>query len=136
MGLDVTHDCWHGAYSAFGRFREQLALKIGVNLNMMEGFWRMRDYLRPDAPDRMGPPMKWEALKPDPLHILLNHSDCEGIIAHADCAPLAKRLREIAKEFEPGFAAGGHLIGVREACLTFAEGLNKADEEGEDVEFH
>ena len=80
--------------------------------------------------------MKWSALKPDPLWVLLNHSDCEGEIELKDCRPLATRLRELAAQFEPGEDAGGHLPGMREACLTFAEGLERADAAGENVKFH
>jgi hypothetical protein len=29
MGLDTTHDCWHGAYSAFMRWRRKLAEVAG-----------------------------------------------------------------------------------------------------------
>lgn len=32
MGLDTTHDCWHGAYSAFHRFRHGIARAIGLDL--------------------------------------------------------------------------------------------------------
>jgi hypothetical protein len=30
-----------------------------------------------------------------PLHVLLNHSDCEGCIEVDDCIPLADRLEEV-----------------------------------------
>ena len=130
MGLDTTHGCWHGAYSAFGRCRVGLAKEIGINLNLMEGFSGRG--LNGIAFD----PMKWSALKPDPLHILLNHSDCEGSIAPEDCAPLAARLREVAAGIEPGRDAGGHLDGIREAAITFAEGLERAAAANEPVEFH
>ncbi len=29
MGLDTSHDCWHGAYSAFGRWRRAIAEAAG-----------------------------------------------------------------------------------------------------------
>ncbi len=38
MGLDTTHDCWHGPYSSFNRWRTQLAAEIGLPLPLMEGF--------------------------------------------------------------------------------------------------
>lgn len=39
MGLDTTHGCWHGAYSAFMRWREKLAEVAGIPLWLMEGFY-------------------------------------------------------------------------------------------------
>lgn len=40
MGLDTTHGCWHGAYSAFMRWREKLAEVAGLPpLMLMEGFY-------------------------------------------------------------------------------------------------
>lgn len=38
MGLDVSHDCWNGAYSAFMRFRSNLAAAIGIDIMNMENF--------------------------------------------------------------------------------------------------
>ena len=29
MGLDISHDAWHGAYSAFNRFRQKVAQAMG-----------------------------------------------------------------------------------------------------------
>jgi hypothetical protein len=29
MGLDTSHDCWHGAYSAFMRWRSELCRAAG-----------------------------------------------------------------------------------------------------------
>ena len=40
MGLDTTHDCWHGAYSAFMRWRQEIARIAGLPpLDLMEGFY-------------------------------------------------------------------------------------------------
>ncbi|QGH79670.1 hypothetical protein SEA_MINNIE_81 [Mycobacterium phage Minnie] len=30
MGLDTTHDCWHGAYGGFARFREVVGRAAGL----------------------------------------------------------------------------------------------------------
>jgi hypothetical protein len=37
-------------------------------------------------------PIKWECLKPSALHILLQHSDCEGSIEAKDCGSIADAL--------------------------------------------
>lgn len=39
MGLDVSHGCFSGAYSAFNRYREELARIVGIPLPLMEGFY-------------------------------------------------------------------------------------------------
>lgn len=31
MGLDTTHDCWHGSYGSFNAWRIQLAKAIEKN---------------------------------------------------------------------------------------------------------
>lgn len=39
MGLDVSHGCWEGPYSAFMRFREALAKEADIPLGLMEGYY-------------------------------------------------------------------------------------------------
>lgn len=165
MGLDTTHGCWHGAYSAFSRWREELARKAGVPLDLMEGYYGFRagssesrvwdDAMEWSAPREGGPlcgdyrgtmlhryitnvsawlPIKWEALKPDILHVLLDHSDCEGEIAAADCGPLADRLEELLPLLEGD--GGGHIGSYREKTQTFIDGLRLAASQNEAVEFH
>lgn len=119
MGLNVTHGCWDGAYSSFGRFREALAEQVGLKLPDMVGF---------------GGKMPWDLLRPDPLWVLLNHSDCDGEIAHADCGPLAKRLHEIAATTDR--ATPGAYGDLKTEIEQFADGLDDADANGETVEFH
>lgn len=158
MGLDTTHDCWHGPYSSFGRWREEVARAVGVPLPLMEGFYRgdaPAEQMAWAAPREGGPlggyngvalhmwiervqpelPIKWESLRPDPIHILLDHSDCDGEIAAKDCLPLAERLEEIAPRLpdEPTWHRGE---GARAKALQFAAGLRKAAAAGEAVEFH
>jgi len=43
MGLDTTHGCWHGAYSAFHRWRAGLANAAGIPLDLMEGYYDDED---------------------------------------------------------------------------------------------
>ena len=37
MGLDTSHDCWHGPYSAFMRWRTSLAHSMGIPYRLMQG---------------------------------------------------------------------------------------------------
>src|SRR3990167_2324187 len=108
MGLDTSHDCWHGSYSAFMRWRRMLARIAGLPpLDLMERFYVAGDYNDPIKAARRGLgmedafteiqeslPIRWACLLPDVLHELLMHSDCDGELPTAICGPLADRLQE------------------------------------------
>ncbi len=132
MGLDVSHDCFSAPYSAFACFREYLCRAIGINMMSMEGFPRLASIIREDDPV---PQTKWEALRPDPLHLLINHSDCDGEIAHEHCEPIARRLREVAPLL-PADVRGARDLTLAETAYKFADGLMRAYESGEGVTFH
>ena len=139
MGLDVSHDCWHGAYSAFSRFRSAIAKAAKIPLGLMEGFYEspFDDYNVKDlTPSSVHwwLPLSWDKYNSDPLCILLNHSDCGGEIAASDCAPLAARLRQIAPLLS-GQNGGGHLGDIEAKAIQFAEGLELAHSKGEEVRF-
>jgi hypothetical protein len=112
MGLDTTHDCWHGAYSAFHSFRQALASLVGIQLDQMVGF---------------GGQTSWPDKASEPLVILLDHSDAEDEIAVEDLRPLAKRLRELSGQYSDPWG---------KAIRRFATGLEQAANAGEPVEFH
>jgi hypothetical protein len=157
MGLDTTHGCWHGAYSAFMRWRVAVAKAAGIPLVAMEGFHRCppefmmqpRPSVRPSPMDSGELdslqwwakelddvlPLAWDKLKPDIIHVLLNHSDCDGEIAAADCGPLADRLTELLPNMPLG-DGGGHIGGWREKTQTFIDGLRLAASQNEPVGFH
>lgn len=147
MGLDTSHDCWHGAYSAFMRWRETIAQAAGLPpLQLMEGFYSPPDkgmsilYAGPDGAAYLKHideqlPIKWGCLKPSPIHILLNHSDCEGEIAHEDCAAIADTLEALLTNLPKG-DAGGHIGDFRGKTQSFIDGLRKASTAKENVNFH
>ena len=83
MGLDMSHDCWSGGCTSFYRFRTLIAMLAGMpSLGSMEGYCGYAA-------------IRWDSLKPDVLHELLNHSDCDGDIQWERCSDLADRLEEI-----------------------------------------
>jgi hypothetical protein len=156
MGLDTTHDAWHGAYSAFMRWREKIAEVAGLPpLRLMEGFYAPLDgnetgmpptfYLNHDATplvrdsiralERSGLPIKWECLKPSPLHELLFHSDCDGEIPTASCGPIADELERLLPQLPAG-EGGGHIGVWREKTQTFIDGLRRAAAANESLGFH
>lgn len=157
MGLVTTHNCWRGAYSAFHNWRCKLAEVAGYPpLGLMEGFYD-EDHdvglslrLRADALRRSGLdgefndywfdrfraqfPIRWDKFRPDPLIGLLRHSDFDGAIPAADCAPLADRLAELIPLLPEGDAPG-HIRNWRDKTQQFVDGLRLAASRGEDVEF-
>jgi hypothetical protein len=119
MGLDTSHDCWHGAYSAFMRWREKLAEVAGYgDLRQREGF---------------GGGVKWP--EGDPLTILLSHSDCDGEIAAEDCASIADRLEQLMPALKIAGEAGGHIGNFADKTQQFIDGLRTAAAANEPVDF-
>jgi hypothetical protein len=124
MGLDTTHDCWHGSYSSFGEFRRELArVGLGIKLNEMQGF---AGEVTSDGRSMTEKGKPWYPHSEDPLVILLNHSDCDGEIKWEYCRMLAHRLLELAPK----------MGDWRSATVQFANGLLEAFDLEEDVEFH
>src|SRR5574340_940621 len=112
MGLDTTHDCWHGSYGAFMRWRKKLAEVAGFgNLNDYEGF---------------GGSALFDAR--NPLTPLLDHSDCDGEIPLGDLLPLAMALEGLLPALEAAGDGGGHIGGYADKTRTFIEGLRRAIE--------
>jgi hypothetical protein len=116
MGLDVSHECWSGQYSAFGEWRRAIAEVLGFELNEMRGFGGTRS---------------WSELPPDPLHKLLDHSDCDGSLEHADTLAIAERLEQVA----PQLSDVDRPYSWRARAERFASGLRRAHQAGEDVRF-
>ena len=115
MGLDTSYDCWNGPYSSFHAWRVEVARAAGINLNSMCGF----SYKAEGT--------KWEALKPDAIHILLDHSDCDGEIAASDTLKLAERLEELLPLIEDERWVS--------KTKTFIDGLREAHANNDVVEF-
>ena len=151
MGLGVSHGCWRGPYSAFMRWRKEVAKAAGLPpLTLMEGFYyeggvqgdpffMLSQHFKDDDNNiwqikemKESFPIKWSSLKRNPLHKLLYHSDCDGSIYKRDCLPIAKALEKII-----------HLIPKHEEeCMCervktqkFIDGLKLAHKNNEKVTF-
>jgi len=159
MGLDTTHDCWHGSYGAFHVWRSAIAKAAGLpNLERMEGYWevdrpasglQLEYRVVAQALDRAGmpdlaknvrefqqePPIRWDALKPSPLHVLLHHSDCDGWIPAECCIPLADALEALLPLLPDGPGRYPEDF-FRDSTRQFVAGLREAGAAGENVEFH
>lgn len=122
MGLDTTHNCWHGAYSSFNRFRYWLAEKIGVDLNEYIGYSENgTKYLSSIDHDIMP---------------LLNHSDCEGILTVQECILVSSGIEKILSSIsEEEKKDEEHPFSYLNNAIQFKEGLDLAISRGEAVEF-
>jgi hypothetical protein len=142
MGLDTSHDCFHGAYSSFTRWRHAVAEAAGFQILpvkyadgitsdtiMLEWHWATQDRL-------MG---VWDKEAPHPLYYLFVHSDCEGVIRPQEGIPLADALEGLLPELSKKEGLGGHIDargGTVSVTKKFIDGLREAAAAGEDVDFH
>jgi hypothetical protein len=139
VGLDTTHGCWHGAYSAFSRWRAALAKAAGypdgLDAPSAAPYWT-------DAMDAMAAAQpgslhgEWSAPPEDALLVILLHSDCGGAIPAELCGPLADRLEALLPALDKMGDGGGHIGGFGDKTRTFIAGLRDAASKGEAVEFH
>ena len=151
MGLDTTHNAWHGSYGAFNVWRTEIAKCIGIPLSLMEGFYPTDEngYGDPlslvkyqingqalDQFERHGKnfPLKWNAFKPNPLHELLYHSDCDGNIKWKKCKPIANELTKILSKL-PDENFGGHIQDIKNKTKIFIKGLLLAYKSKENLYF-
>lgn len=110
MGLDTSHDAWHGPYSSFNRWRKDIASQIGIDLDKMYGF---------------GGEIAWPE---HPLTPLLYHSDCDGDINWKDCEAIADALEAVL----PKITDQWHI----EHTKDFIEGARLAHSLKENIDFH
>ena len=139
MGLDVSHDCWSGAYSGFSRFRDKLASVAGYEFiqDAARGGRQMvaLDYGAWPEPNYYDPPIipyRADGTQ-DPILLLLMHSDCEGRIRAEHVKALADRLTELLPNIEGD--GHGHVGDYHAATQQFINGLRLAEQCNEDVVF-
>lgn len=142
MGLDTSHDCWHGAYSAFTRWRHHIARAAGYYVRPVK--WSDNYEIESILLEwhRYHPEKElqgdWDETPHDPLIVLFAHSDCDGVIRPAQAVPLADALEALLPKLENP-QDGGH-IGARggyvEVTKQFITGLRAAAAAGEDIDFH
>lgn len=117
MGLDTTHDCFHGPYSAFDRFRVQLAKAIGIDLHEMEGF--------------TADGKSWDDVKHGIVPLLI-HSDCDGELTVEECKQIVEGLNELI----PNLHDNEYLPhSTKKRAIQFRDGCLKAIEKNENVAF-
>lgn len=136
MGLDTSHDCWHGAYSAFSRWRNDVAVAAGYKLKRYDNGHLTVDLPWEDftAENLQG---EWNSMPgDDPLLFLIIHSDCDGVIHPSEGALLADRLEQLLPKLDDTEAHGHIWPHTRGKTEQFIAGLRDAASRGEDVDFH
>jgi hypothetical protein len=137
MGLDTSHDAWHGAYSAFSRWRNHVATAAGYKIvrNTSNGWVHDNVDLSWDVFEDKNYQGEWDHPPgDDPLLYLIVHSDCDGVIHPREGRHLAARLESLLPKLDED-ASGGHVWSMRGVTQRFIDGLRLAAEAGEDVEF-
>ncbi len=137
MGLDTTHDCWSGAYSAFKRWRDQIAETAGYTFFVADGeYMTSVKEINWAALDDKNYAGEWDRIPEDPLIMLLAHSDCDGVIHPEHARLIADRLEWLLPRL-PMTEAVGHIgrLGWQGTTERFINGLRAAVQAGEDVEF-
>lgn len=132
MGLDTTHDAFHGAYSAFNRFRTIICEAAGGSYPPhKDEKLDPRMFYLPDGADTKYPGL-WE---------FLTHSDCDGEISPEKCKQVADdleallpKIAEVALKEEGGHIA--HQGGYVEVTKKFIAGCRQAHQLNETLEFH
>lgn len=143
MGLDTSHGCWEGSYSAFTRWRNTLAQAAGYKIcqpspeeiangvygpyiGLPWGEFRPENYQG-----------EWNGFVPgdDPLLYLLVHSDCDGVIHPEQAVHIARRLEQLLPLLDDTEARGHIRPSMRAKTQVFIDGLKAAVAAGEDVEF-
>jgi hypothetical protein len=141
MGLDTSHDCWHGPYSAFNRWRDKLAEAAGYTFHASDsggGILVDIDWGNIEATIGHDLNGEWQAIpvRPDgtsdPLMILLAHSDCDGGLQVRFLAATADRLEDLLPAIDGIDEREGY---YREKTERFIAGLRKAAAAGEPVIF-
>jgi len=138
MGLNISHGAFSGAYSAFNRFRQEVARVCGgsypphsiktpgglmPNPELDQNCWYWGDGMNPE--NRPG------------LYVFFEHSDCDGEIDSEDCEHLADELEVLLSSITEG--GGGHIAaagGFRAVAEGFIAGCREAAAAGESLIFY
>lgn len=122
MGLDTSHDCWHGSYGGFMQWRSTIALAAGYEV--ASGRYQLPWDMFEDK-NYQG---EWDTVPgDDPLLYLLVHSDCDGVIHPAQGAHIAARLEQLLPLLVDDWNV--------QRTQRFIDGLRMAADAGEDVDF-
>jgi hypothetical protein len=135
MGLDTTHDAFHGAYSAFQRFRRAVARAANVsypphadaNLDPNTWYWNHGTGNKEKYPG---------------LTAFFTSDDCQGSFTPATCLQMADEIEALLpkiREQENVDENWGHIAregGMASVAEKYIAGCRLAASLGEDLEYH
>jgi len=131
MGLDCSHDAFHGSYGAFSRFRDALVECIGGRVDRGNTFEGEKSYWW--FPEGMN-----SSTNPG-LYEFFSYSDCDGEISPEMCARLADEMEAILPFVEKWpDNLGGHIErdgGFVAVTKRWIKGCRAAALEGVPLEF-
>lgn len=119
MGLDTSHNCWHGPYSSFNRFRYSLGKQIGIDLDEYIGYG---DKGTKDL----------ASIEHD-LMPLFNHSDCDGELSVEESKRIVNGLNNVLENFNEQIKAD---YNFKEKIVQFRDGCLDAISKNEVIDFH
>lgn len=152
MGLDCSHDAFHGAYSAFNRLRQFVCAATGDD-GSFPPHWQCNadGSLKEDANGRVP---RREGLDDGMFYVgdeygrdthpglweFLTHSDCDGQISPEMCVKVADDLERLMPRMEAlGWQSHGHIAargGFIEVVRKFIAGCRAAAAANEPLDFH
>lgn len=136
MGLDTTHEAWHGAYSSFWRWRRTITVAAGYELDDDPRYPSAKaiNWAAVTSGNLAG---HWEQIPEDPLLILLIHSDCDGEILPEHAGLVADRLEQVMPNLPDGDEVE-RMLGwsAQQKTQQFIDGLREAAAAGEPLGFH
>ncbi len=131
MGLDVSHDAFSGAYSAFNRFRQTVVKAAGGSFPPHD------DRTLDDGLIYYG--KTWGVGEKEGLDVFISHSDCDGEIEPEMCSKVADDLEGLLPEIEKLDNGGsGHIQsrgGFVAVTKRFIQGCRDASESNETLDF-
>lgn len=137
MGLDTSHNCWHGAYGSFSRWRAELARVAGYPVVAHPGLGESAYELPWDMFEPENYQGEWDSPPgDDPLLYLLVHSDCDGVIHPEQGVHIAARLEQLLPLLDDAKSVGHLAPSIKDKTQQFIDGLRAAAAAGEDVDFH
>ncbi len=119
MGLDTTHNAWHGPYSKFNRFRYSLANQIKINLYNYDGYGESGE-------------KELNSIDHDIMPLLM-HSDCDGEFSIEECKRITNGLNQILDNFYNDITAD---FDFKEKVVQFRDGCLLAIQNNEVIVFH
>jgi hypothetical protein len=128
MGLDCSHDAFHGAYSAFMRFRTAVAEAAGGGYkegksSFPDGYFEWDDFDNKKHPGLMA---------------FFSHSDCDGEIPPDTCRLIADDLEALLPKLDAMGMGAGHIEargGYGGVTRKFIAGCRAAAEADEPLGF-